>query len=187
MSSHTLPPYPADSVKLLEQGTSRLNVTIGRDGVPDKLAINLTSGFPRLDQAALNWVKQTWRWQALDKACPAASVTTLVDVVWSLYDANNNSVTLTADDSDFPPDALAKGEYGLVVLDILMSEQGGILQRKVTRGSGFPDLDAKAIEIAARHSFHAGQMDGQPVLSSLRIYIAFKGKAPEDHDIAASP
>ena len=55
------PPYPAMSWRLNEQGTVRLNVLIGPDGLAQKAEIRQSSGFERLDKAALETVMK-WRY-----------------------------------------------------------------------------------------------------------------------------
>lgn len=55
------PPYPPMSKRLGEQGKTLLRVTIGTDGVPQRAEIAKSSGFDRLDQAALSTVMR-WRY-----------------------------------------------------------------------------------------------------------------------------
>jgi protein TonB len=52
--------YPHVSVRLNEQGTVRLRAYIGTDGKPTKITVLTSSGFPRLDQAA---VESVYRWR----------------------------------------------------------------------------------------------------------------------------
>ncbi len=55
------PPYPALSKRLGEQGKVLVRVWIGTDGTASHASIKTSSGFDRLDQAALNTV-QGWRY-----------------------------------------------------------------------------------------------------------------------------
>lgn len=55
------PAYPAISKRLGEQGKVVLRVLIGADGLPQKAEIKQSSGFDRLDQAALTTVMR-WRY-----------------------------------------------------------------------------------------------------------------------------
>lgn len=55
------PAYPALSKRLGEQGKVVVRVLIGADGTPQKAEIRQSSGFERLDQAALNTVLK-WRY-----------------------------------------------------------------------------------------------------------------------------
>jgi TonB family protein len=78
-STLTLPPYPAMSLRMGEQGTTTLKVVIGSNGGVMQASIEKSSGSDRLDQAALEHVKATWKWQP---PTSGAQVTTLVNVVW---------------------------------------------------------------------------------------------------------
>lgn len=55
------PSYPALSKRLGEQGKVVIRVLIGADGTPRKAELRQSSGFERLDQAALNTVLK-WRY-----------------------------------------------------------------------------------------------------------------------------
>lgn len=61
MISATPPSYPQDSRRLHEQGTVVLSVLLAADGRVDRVAVAKTSGFYRLDRAALSAVRH-WRW-----------------------------------------------------------------------------------------------------------------------------
>jgi protein TonB len=54
------PPYPRISRRMGEQGTVIVRVFISVQGLPDKAEVRTSSGFARLDQAALDAV-QRWR------------------------------------------------------------------------------------------------------------------------------
>ncbi len=55
------PPYPPISRRLNEQGKSIIRVQIGIDGLPQKAEIAKSSGYDRLDQAAMATVMR-WRY-----------------------------------------------------------------------------------------------------------------------------
>src|ERR1700753_779901 len=69
MSTHTIPPYPELSRRMYEQGDVVLVVTIDAQGTPTDVAVDKTSGFVRLDDAARDWVRDTWRWPPLSGFC----------------------------------------------------------------------------------------------------------------------
>ncbi len=54
------PPYPEASRRLREKGKVTLRVLISTQGLPQKMEIAQSSGFARLDNAALDTVK---RWK----------------------------------------------------------------------------------------------------------------------------
>jgi protein TonB len=59
---HNPPPdYPRMSVRLGEQGQVMVKVLIGADGVPQKAEVQTSSGFERLDKAALE-AAMRWRY-----------------------------------------------------------------------------------------------------------------------------
>jgi protein TonB len=55
------PAYPALSRRLGEQGRAVVRVLIGADGLPQKAELHTSSGFERLDRAALDTVMR-WRY-----------------------------------------------------------------------------------------------------------------------------
>ncbi|WP_454882930.1 energy transducer TonB [Sphingomonas oryzagri] len=64
------PSYPMESRRLHEQGTVKLVVTLNTDGRVADVEIAATSGFYRLDRAALGAVRR-WRWApSLQDATP---------------------------------------------------------------------------------------------------------------------
>lgn len=61
MLSFKAPSYPVESRRKKEQGIVVLNLLLGADGAVSEIAVQKSSGFDRLDQAALAAVKR-WRW-----------------------------------------------------------------------------------------------------------------------------
>jgi protein TonB len=60
----TPPVYPAVSRRLNEQGTVLLMIYVLPDGRIGDVRVKRSSGFPRLDQAALEAARKNWRFQA---------------------------------------------------------------------------------------------------------------------------
>jgi len=58
------PRYPMESRRKKEQGTVVLRLVIGTDGRIENIGVAQSSGFDRLDQAALDAVRG-WRWQPI--------------------------------------------------------------------------------------------------------------------------
>ncbi len=176
--THVLPTYPPLSQALNEQGTTIVLVTIGPDGVPTDASVSKSSGSQRLDAAAIDSVKQSWRWQPLPPACPVGA-RTLVSITWNLLGSDSSVVgpTIEAEEADYPPQATAHHEEGSVVLTVILNAGGLIDSIVVDTSSGFPDLDIKAQEIARRHSFQAARIDGQTVPSGVVVIIKFVAPA----------
>ncbi|MBK6636498.1 MAG: TonB family protein [Rhodocyclaceae bacterium] len=77
------PAYPALSRRLGEQGQVLLQVDVGTDGRAHEVAVNRSSGYPRLDHAALETVRRwTFIPARLSRLAIAASV--LVPIRFSL-------------------------------------------------------------------------------------------------------
>lgn len=86
-ATHTQPPYPPISQRLGEQGTSLLNITIDENGRCTEATVATTSGSTRLDTAAIDYVKQRYRWKPATQNGKAVAIRTQIKVVWSLKDA----------------------------------------------------------------------------------------------------
>jgi len=61
-ASHSIPEYPFVSRRLREQGTLRLKLTVDEKGLVAEAVVVNSSGFQRLDEAAVKWVKAQWRY-----------------------------------------------------------------------------------------------------------------------------
>lgn len=77
------PPYPAISVRLNEQGKSMVRVLIGADGQPQRAEIAKSSGFTRLDEAALATVMR-WRYVPGKRGGVAEAMWFIVPLNWEL-------------------------------------------------------------------------------------------------------
>jgi protein TonB len=85
--THSLPPYPALSQRMGEQGTTLLKVAIDNTGKVTECTVVTSSGSTRLDSAAVEYVKANWRWQPPTQAGKPVSATTEVSVKWDLKNA----------------------------------------------------------------------------------------------------
>jgi TonB family protein len=84
VETHTLPPYPEDSIHSHEEGRVLLAVTIGTDGAVSQASVFKASGHPRLDLAAVQYVKSHWRWQPATRAGKPVTTNTRVSVLFKL-------------------------------------------------------------------------------------------------------
>jgi protein TonB len=73
-NTHTTPPYPVEARAAAHQGTVLLQMTVSPQG--DVVAANVvtSSGFPELDQSAVNWVVAHWKYKpAIQNGVPVTS------------------------------------------------------------------------------------------------------------------
>ena len=55
------PDYPGLSRRLHEEGTVVLRIYVSPQGMPERVELNKSSGYARLDQSALETIKQHWK------------------------------------------------------------------------------------------------------------------------------
>jgi len=63
IATHTTPDYPPLARRLGQQGTLRLKLVVSEQGNVSEAVVVNSSGFPYLDNAAIEWVKQHWRYE----------------------------------------------------------------------------------------------------------------------------
>jgi protein TonB len=85
-SNRVEPVYPATSRRLGEEGTVRLKVLVDANGRPKDVGVLNSSGFSRLDQAAIDAVKR-WRLVAATDGNRPISTWTQVAITFKLTEA----------------------------------------------------------------------------------------------------
>jgi protein TonB len=81
--SNPKPPYPSASRRLGEAGTVYLRVHVSAEGQAHKVELKSSSGFPRLDQSALETVAQ-WRFVPAKRGSTTVTSWVVVPIVFSL-------------------------------------------------------------------------------------------------------
>ncbi len=76
----------------------------------------------------------------------------------------------------YPPDALAKGVRGIVILDLVVSAQGKVESTTVVRS--VPGLDEAAIAAARQWEYEPTKVSGKPVRVRLTVPITFSLALP---------
>lgn len=83
MVSGKPPRYPVESRRQREQGTVVLSLVLGTDGAVEQISINRSSGFSRLDDAALHAVRR-WRWEPVVRGGAPVKVRGIVEIPFVL-------------------------------------------------------------------------------------------------------
>lgn len=77
------PVYPAMSRRLGESGRVMLDVYVLPDGTPSKVSVHKTSGYPRLDDSAVEAVKR-WRFTPGKRGGEAIAMPVIIPVIFDL-------------------------------------------------------------------------------------------------------
>jgi TonB family protein len=119
--------------------------------------------------------------------CLAASITAAQDTATPTAATPDRS-TATTQTQNVPPlyPLLSKrmGEQGLVEIKVLIDAQGIPSKAQIGRSSGFPRLDASALEAVTRWHFQPARRNGVPeaMWASVPINFFLDGPAPSPSD-----
>jgi len=188
LATRTQPPYPAESQRLGEQGTTTLRVRIAPDGTVADASVATGSGSARLDTAALAFVKDTYRWETLACAVPVA---TLVRIVWSLRGAPPRvpidpallpkmAHFIIATGDDYPAGAPSMRAATLAV--VVLGDDGQVGQVVIVRGSGNALLDERAQALIRARRWTPAYDGQRPVGSLISAVVVWSppGQKPPD-------
>lgn len=78
------PSYPQTSVRLREQGTVMLLVRVNAGGTADQVTVEKSSGFSRLDDAAVDVVKKRWKFVPAQQAGKPVAAWVRIPVAFEL-------------------------------------------------------------------------------------------------------
>lgn len=187
-ATHVLPPYPPVSVRLDEQGNSILRVAIAPNGTVVDDSIVQSSGSERLDAAALDFVKQTWRWQPMPQCRTPVSVA--VSIAWRLKNPPASPIDpalmvklmrfIAAPPGAWPP-GMAKSR-SVVMLMGSISETGQWRKLMSLPGLGDPALVDASDGVIGTHKWSAPMLDGKvvPGIAIIGVVWTPPGEKPVD-------
>ena len=159
MRTHTVVPYPKQSVIEHEQGATILTVQVGSDGMPAEVIVTRPSGFQRLDDTAVSYVQTHWRWEPPAEDCKPTAANATVTIGWYLGMPPKAQSGINVRPSFYPLGAAERGEMGDTYLELSLDDAGTAKEARIVYSSGFADLDDKALEIAKSSP---GIMAGKP-------------------------
>ncbi|WP_312316173.1 energy transducer TonB [Stenotrophomonas sp.] len=76
----------------------------------------------------------------------------------------------------YPAESAAAGETGTVILILDVAADGSVTKVELETSSGFPRLDASAMEAAAGWRFNPPKVAGKPVGGRVRVPVDFAPK-----------
>jgi protein TonB len=71
----------------------------------------------------------------------------------------------------YPDDARAAGIQGVIVLDIVIGEDGSVIEARVLRS--IPELDQAAIDAVGQWKFESTLLNGEPVEIEMNVTVNF--------------
>ena len=159
-ATQSTPPYPDAAARDREVGLTVLAVTVGPDGSVEDDTVARSSGWPLLDNAALAYVKQTWRWQPPGENCVRGWLGIQLQHV-------------------MPPDRVASGIKGGYVANVVPNgpaAKAGLQQGDIVTGvDSWPVADADDLTQQAANlapgTTATFRVNRQGVLLDLRVLI----------------
>lgn len=148
-NDHSMKDYPEISRVNGEQGVVVLKFVVNADGTVSNAQVAKSSGYPRLDQAAVDEVTADWRYVPAMQDGKPIPVRLEAAVRWTLESVADDPlqhIELSA--KDFPPGAYEKGETGTTTVLAIFDKNGHFLGANLMQTSGYTDLDEAGKKIA---------------------------------------
>ena len=76
--------------------------------------------------------------------------------------------------AEYPKASLMNEEQGTVSMQFLVATDGGVVESKVDKSSGFKNLDKAAIKALSACKFKPGSKDGSPAQTWTKVDYAWK-------------
>lgn len=171
-NAHTVGEYPELSRVNREEGTVTVRFTINTDGSVSNARLAHSSGYPRLDQAALDQVSTNWRYYPATRNGEPMAVETEANVRFTLVGEEDSRFrTVRMQPKDFPPGTREKGMRGTTVLLIVVGEDDKVAAVEVMQSSGYDELDKAAETFVRGWSFKTALLNGKPITSGIGCTI----------------
>jgi TonB family protein len=104
-STHRISPYPTEAQRREQVGHTYMRVLVDKYGSARQVDVLVSSGYALLDQAAIDAVKERWRWEPPPPECWESGVILSVAYVWSLGEPQPDPIYL--DSPIYPAQARA--------------------------------------------------------------------------------
>jgi TonB family protein len=188
-NSHTaaVEDYPLLSVTLGEQGRTILEFVVTEAGTVANPRVLVSSGYPRLDDAAAELAKTRWRYNPATRRGVPVSCLWKASVDWRLSGGqfslppDSPYSIMTMKPEDYTADLRQRGAQGAVVLGFTIGEDGKVLTSQVVWSSGDSGLVAQSEAIATqRFRFKPAELSGKSVKTVVVVAMVWSLGAPPE-------
>jgi len=141
-------PYPEEARDRGQVGRTILRLMIDKYGFARQADVVVSSGYAILDQAAIDSIKDRWRWEPPPTECRENGVVLREDYVWSLRmgpGSKDKPSEIYLDDPYYPAEARARKEGGTGEVEYTILPGNQRTDPHVTSSTGSPALDAGMI------------------------------------------
>jgi TonB family protein len=170
--------YPAASRRSREEGETTITLCVSAAGVNSSAKVSKSSGYPRLDEATLNWVSNGLRFKparAGDKAVDVCNYS--FTYVWFLgatpkeldfreysrISEQDRPLLLTrASEPPYPSTSLANGVSGTVKVELCIGPDGKVAALFKTPTGGDDALVKATLAMALASTYSPGKDRGRP-------------------------
>jgi len=190
-----------------EQGRVELNLMIDDRGRVTSAERLVSSGFPRLDEQAIQIARTRWSFHPAKRNGQPVESSIKAEVIWKLPlepiqklhvdmpAAPQGTVPAKAINShavlvnDYPRDSLRLSEQGNVVLRYAVEPDGTVGEVQVVGTSTYDRLDKSAARIVQRWRFEPATIDGKPIASwqSASVTYVLIDRGAASHCYARAP
>lgn len=167
--------YPEMSRMLYEEGIVTLKFTVQVDGTAANVEILHSSGYPRLDAAAMDEVQANWRYHPALLGGKPIPVKLAANVRYTLRDdpVEGEHAVFRMTPEQFPPGAWGKNENGISSFVVSIKSDGTVYDVDTTHPSGYDELDGAARAMIGKWTFSPATLNGNPVATGVTVLIVW--------------
>jgi TonB family protein len=140
-------PYPAEAGYRRQYGRTILRLVIDKYGFARQADVVVSSGYAILDQAAIDSIKDRWRWEPPPPECQENGVVIRETYIWAMRrpGSKDEPSEIYLDDPYYPAQARARKEGGTGEIEYTLLPGNKRADPHVTSSTGSPTLDAAMI------------------------------------------
>ena len=146
-STRRIAPYPEDAQRRSQAGQTILRLLIDKYGFARNPEVVISSGYAQLDQAAIDSIRDRWRWEPPPPECQESGVVISETYNWNLRGPGSKEKPspIYLDDPLYPGEARARKQGGTGEVEYTISPDNKVTDAHVTSSTGSPALDAAMI------------------------------------------